>query len=256
MPYILAALSLAVQIYFIVHVFRSGRPYWWAFIILSAPVVGSIAYYLIEVMPGSQEERNARRAIKSVVRSFKPDAELKRRAQELEICGSTDNKLALAEECEACGMFDDAVRLYDSALSGPYAKDANIRTRLVRALLDGEPDATRAARALSIAREIAADQPDFRPTEIALLQARAQHVTGDLAGAAACYERLVTADASLEARTRYGLLLKDMGHSRQAGDVLKAVDEHARKFNIQHAEELAWVEKARATLAAIKADAT
>ena len=50
MPYILAALSLAVQIYFIVHVFRSGRPYWWAFIILSAPVVGSLAYYLVEVM--------------------------------------------------------------------------------------------------------------------------------------------------------------------------------------------------------------
>lgn len=248
MPYVLAALSLAVQIYFIVHVFRTGRPYWWAFIILSAPVIGSLAYYLVEVMPGSREERKARRAMQSVVRSFKPDAELKRRAQELEICGSTDNKLALADECEACGMFEDAVRLYDSALAGPYARDANIRFRLARALLDASPDQARARRALEVVRAIAADKPDYRPAEIGLLEARALHVAGDLNGAATLYERLVAADGNLETRTRYGLLLHDMGHLRQAEDILKAVDEHARRFNIQHEEELSWVARARAAL--------
>jgi hypothetical protein len=248
MPYVLAALSLAVQIYFIVHVFRTGRPYWWAFIILSAPVVGSLAYYLVEVMPGSREERKARRAVQSVVRSFKPDAELKRRAQELEICGSIDNKLALAEECEACGMFEEAARLYESALSGPYARDANIRFRLARALLDDAPDQARARRALELATAIATDKPDHRPGEVRLLQARALHVSGDLAGAAALYEQLVAANGNLETRTRYGLLLHDMGHLRQAEETLKAVDEHARRFNIQHEEELAWVDRARAAL--------
>ena len=32
----LIVLSLLVQAFFIIHVFRTGRPYWWAFIILSA----------------------------------------------------------------------------------------------------------------------------------------------------------------------------------------------------------------------------
>jgi hypothetical protein len=40
MPLIIA-LTVIIQAFFIWHVFSTGRPYWWAFVILSFPVMGS-----------------------------------------------------------------------------------------------------------------------------------------------------------------------------------------------------------------------
>lgn len=248
MPYILAALVIAVQIYFIIHVFRTRRPYWWAFIILSFPILGSIIYVLVEVMPGSQQERAAHKAVKNVVKAFQPDAELKRRAEELEVCGSIDNKLALAEECEHAGMLDEAVKLYDSALSGPYANDANIRMRLANALLRGEANTTSAARSLAIVRDIQSSDPGFRVAEMALLEARGLAATGDRLAAASRYEGLLKDTVGLEVRTRYGMLLRELGHTKQAEEVLQGVVDHAKRFNIQHARELEWLDVAKRTL--------
>ena len=94
---VLIVLSVVVQAFFIFHVFRTGRPYWWAYVILAFPLGGSLIYYFVEIFPNSRQERQARKAVRGIVRSIQPDAELKRRAEELEICGSMDNKMALAE---------------------------------------------------------------------------------------------------------------------------------------------------------------
>ena len=59
MPILIAALTVIIQACFIFHVFKTHRPYWWAFIILSFPVIGCIVYYFIEIFPGSQEARKA-----------------------------------------------------------------------------------------------------------------------------------------------------------------------------------------------------
>lgn len=91
---ILIILTVAVQAFFIYHVIRTGRPYWWAFVILSFPIGGSLIYYLVEVFPNSREHRTARKTVNNLIRNIQPDAELKRRAEELEICGSMENKLA------------------------------------------------------------------------------------------------------------------------------------------------------------------
>ena len=244
MPIILAALTLALQIYFIVHVFRTGRPYWWAFVILSAPVIGALFYYFLEVYPGSKEERDAHKLAKKVVKSFKPDETLKKRAAELETCGSVDNKVALAEECCRAGMYEEAVRLYQSALQGPYAKDSHIRYQLINALLDNGS----ASQARGLIADIRADDPAFRKTELSLLEARALEGVGDAPGAVAIYEKLVPDSVGLETRTRYGLLLKEMGHTRQAQGVFADVVTHANRFKIQHAEERAWLEAAEREL--------
>ena len=40
MPIFLAAITVVIQACFIYHVFKTRHPYWWAFIILSFPVIG------------------------------------------------------------------------------------------------------------------------------------------------------------------------------------------------------------------------
>src|SRR4051812_9140372 len=48
---VLAKLMWVIQLAMIVHVLKTGRPYWWFWILISAPVIGGIAYALIEVAP-------------------------------------------------------------------------------------------------------------------------------------------------------------------------------------------------------------
>jgi hypothetical protein len=54
----------------VIHAVRTGRPYYWALIILSFPVIGCVAYYFLEVFPNSREHRSARRAAAGLARAL------------------------------------------------------------------------------------------------------------------------------------------------------------------------------------------
>ncbi|MBK7674261.1 MAG: hypothetical protein IPJ27_05545 [Candidatus Accumulibacter sp.] len=98
MPLIIAV-TVLVQAFFVWHVFKTGRPYWWALIILSFPLIGCAVYYAAEVFPGSREHRTARGAAKKILHAIDPHAEVKKKVQDLEACASIHNKVALAAEC-------------------------------------------------------------------------------------------------------------------------------------------------------------
>ena len=51
---LLAALSLAIQLFFIVHAYRSGAPRYWILVIFAFPVAGCVAYYFFEGFPKSR----------------------------------------------------------------------------------------------------------------------------------------------------------------------------------------------------------
>ena len=240
---ILIILTVAVQAFFIYHVIRTGRPSWWAYVILSFPVGGSLIYYFVEIFPNSREHRKARRTVRDIVRTIKPDAELKRRAEELEICGSMDNKMALAEECEAVGMYGEAARLYRSCLAGVYANDPQLLFRLAAAeLMREEIGETRA-----LLQRLEQEHPAFKPLEAKLLRARLLEKT-DTSAALGLYEDLVPLYPGLEAKYRYGALLSEVGQRAQARNVFEEVLLHAKRFNIQHEGEQEWVRYARDNL--------
>ena len=119
MPVIAAALQLALDVFCCVHIWRNGRPYWWAFIVVSFPVFGALAYIIFEMLPSSGAQLN----VKRVIRHFQPDADFRARLNEVELCGSLANRLALADECINIGQFDDAIRIYRSVLQVQHADD-------------------------------------------------------------------------------------------------------------------------------------
>ena len=240
---VLIILSVAVQAFFIFHVFRTGRPYWWAYVILAFPFGGSLIYYFVEIFPNSREERKARKAVRGIVRSIKPDAELQRRTEELEICGSMDNKMALAEECESVGMFGEAARLYRSCLAGAYANDPQLLFRLAAAeLMREELNET-----TSLLQRLESEHPTYKPLEVKLLRARLLEKT-DASAALRLYEELVPVFSGLEAKCRYAALLRELGQEAQARSLFEEVVQHAKRFNIQHESEQEWVRYARAGL--------
>jgi hypothetical protein len=238
---VLLALTAVVQAFFVYHVYRSGRPYWWAFIILSFPVVGCVAYYLVEVFPGCREHRSARIAAGQLARAFNPSGELRRRLEELAVCPSVSNKIAAADEFMRCGVFGEAVELYQSALTGPHAEDPNLLLGLARAQVNNA-DYDDAKSTLTRLKSI---DPRFRPEEARLLLARTLESTGDVATALAEYEELAQIYVGLGAKCRYGMLLKQLGFTVQANSVFKDLLEHANRFRLNLDTERPWIDAAR-----------
>ena len=168
MPLIIA-ITVIIQAFFIYHVIRNNRPYWWAFLILSTPIVGCVIYYFVEIFPHSQEHRSVRRTGRNILRALNPDAAMRKRIDEADICGSVANKTALAEECLAAGFTEDAIHLYQSCLSSAHVNDPLLMFGLARAYLDhGSIPQT-----LSQLQQLQNDHPKFKPLEVRLLQARA-----------------------------------------------------------------------------------
>jgi hypothetical protein len=243
MPELIASTAV-IQAFFIVHVFRTARPYWWALLIVATPVVGCVIYYLLEIFPGSSEQRSARRAAVKVASALMVNGSLRRRLMDAESCPSVANKVAAAEELVRCGMYYRAVGMFQSALQGIYVNDPQLMLGLARAHVNNET--------FEQAREVLArlQRIDRRycPEEACLLNARALEGLGDHEDALLEYERLTQVFVGLEARCRYGLLLKRLGLNVQANRVFEEVLAHARRFNVRVHTEQVWIDMAKRSL--------
>ncbi len=242
---ILAGLLLLIQFSFAYHALKTGRPYWWIFIIMGFPVMGCLIYYFVEVFPNSREQRKVRRGARNVAKVLHPHADLKRRAEELEICGSVDNKLALAEECMVNEMHAEAYMLYESCLTGAYQTDGAILFGLARAAVENR-DWGNASGALA---RLKAEAPRTRPQDVRLLEARVLEGRGENDAALAAYRDLIPGFVGLEARYRYGEMLARLGQHEAASHMFNEVIEHSRRFASPLEDEQRWASAARRAIA-------
>jgi hypothetical protein len=237
---------LLMQIGIAVHALRTGRPLWWLFVILFFPVLGGLIYFLVEILPELRSSRAIRRFGSDIVKTVVPNAQLQGRAEELAVCGSVQNKLALAQECTARGHFDEAIKLYESAREGPFAQAPDLLLGLARVrFFNGEPKAARA-----LLEEVSTAHPDYYPQDVAILKARSADAAGDSATALRELEAMLDRSVGLEARFRYGEILARSGKTHEARAELEGVVSHARRFRIGPTER-PWAKRSRQLLASL-----
>ena len=134
MPLLILLIAL-VQVACILHVYRTGRSYLWALVILSLPLLGSVLYTLLEMVPAARAAHEADR--KDVPPAVDPRLRLQNRLAALEHCPSVANKTAAADAYMRCGRYAEAIGLYADALSGPHADDPSVLLGLARAQVNG-----------------------------------------------------------------------------------------------------------------------
>lgn len=242
---LIGAILLIIQFSFAFHALKTGRPYWWIFIIMAFPVMGCVIYYFVEVFPGSREQRKAHKTARNLIKKLQPDADLKRRAEELEICGSVDNKMALAAECFNHQMFTEAIALYESCLQGAFATDGALLFGLARASCE-QGDWNRLESTLA---RLNTDAPKTRPLEVRLLGARLLQGRQQTDAALAAYRALIPEFVGLEARFRYGELLSQLGQHEAAMQMFNEVITHAKRFASSLDDEQQWEIAARQAIA-------
>ncbi len=238
---LLGLLIVVIQFSFAFHALKTGRPYWWLFVIMGFPVMGCLIYYFVEVFPGSKEERKAHKTARSLIRKLQPDADLKKRVADLETCGSVDNKMALAEECLNHQMYEEAVTLYESCLKGAFADDGALLVRLAGAATEaGQWD-----KAQAVLECLAAVAPKHVSPETQLLHARIAQGRGQNDAALSAYRELIPEFVGLEARVRYGQLLDQLGQQEAALQMFNEVLAHSKRFASSIDSEHQWAEAAR-----------
>lgn len=240
-------LEVMIQFCFAFHVLKTGRPYWWIFIIMSFPVMGCVIYYFVEIFPGSREHRNAFRTARKLTKALNPTADLKKRAAELEICGSVDNRMALAEECMNHQMFAEAERLYESCVAGAFASDGTLLFALARAAIENG----NWAKAAATIERLRVAAPKYRPQEVSLLEARLAQGHAQHDRAITLYRDLLPTYTGLEARYRYAAYLADLERHEPAIEAFEEILKHAKRFASSLEDEQQWVSAARRDLAAL-----
>ena len=214
---LVGGIVLLIQLCFAYHALKTGRPYWWLFVIMAFPVMGCVLYYFIEVFPTSRESRKAEKAVRAIAKAFDPDKDLRARVADVEACGSVDNRVLLARECIERRMYEEAAALYRSCLNGVHENDPDLRFGLANALeLNGNHD-----EALVFAQKLRASHPAFRPAEAGLVIARALEGANRLEEALAELRVLADTYPGEEGRWRYGALLTRLGRADDAQEVFR-----------------------------------
>jgi hypothetical protein len=220
MPVIAAALQLALDAFCCIHIWRTGRPYWWAFVVLGFPVFGAVAYIVFEMLPSAGADQHVRR----VIRHFKPDAGFRARLEEVERCGSLANRLALADECINIGQFDDAIRIYESVLHGQHADDLQAMFGLANAYF-WKGDAGNAVREL---QRVVEREPMYASGEAKLMLARGLSGAGRANEARDTYEALLPHFAGEEARAYFVAFLAQQKDRARAEQIMADMDKRFR----------------------------
>jgi hypothetical protein len=240
-------LSLLVSILLSIHVAKTGRNLYWIMIIVALPVVGSIAYFVAEILPELRNNPQAHKAIQKIAKAIDPDRERKRIESKLTLADTIENRVRLAQECMALADYLKAEELYLSCLKGPHQHDANMMLGLAQAQF-ARGDVAASKKTLDL---LIAQNPEFKSTDGHMLYARSLEGLGDFQAALSEYQILSSSFPGEEGRARFALMLKRLDRNAEAQNIFRQMiqrSELAPKY--YRRDNRQWIELAKEQLQA------
>ena len=219
----LLALGFLVQACLAIHAYRTGRERWMYLIIL-VPIVGSLIYVLVEVLPEIRYSSTGRRAASRVAGMIVPSDNMAKLRERLDLLDSVENRQLLARECVKAGEYDEAIELYTGCLKGIYKNDLQLMLELANANYLHE----RYSDARDIFIRLREIHPEFRHADGHLLLARTLENLGEDSNALREYKEVANYYPGEEASCRYALLLKKMGCTQEANEVFNKIISRSR----------------------------
>lgn len=216
---LLAILLLAIDVACAVHVGKTGRPFFWFYLIFMLPGVGALAYVAFELAPEFLGSARGQRAAQAAANLIDPGKTYRALLDAVEGAPTVDNLRRLADECVALDRWAEAQELYRRCLVGLHADEPDLLLGLARAEFGGgQPAAARATL-----ERLRAANPAFQSADGHLLYARALEAAGDHDTALREYEALADYYPGPEASCRLALLLRQSGNGERAASIMAGV---------------------------------
>ncbi len=241
-----AILIAIVTIALVVHAYRVGKFMPWGFIMLCFPVVGIVAYTVVELIPAAMG-RGSGSPMRRQLGGQRDERDWRALADAVEISDTIANRAALADECLRLGYFEEARGHYESILGRPTGDSPVFAAGKARA----EFGAGRPKEAIATLDDLKARWPDYHSGDAHLLYARALEESGRTEEALAEYEAVSNYYPGAEARVRHGVLLHRRGRHADSRALLSAAIAQVRRLP-DHAQQMQaeWLALAERTLRA------
>ncbi len=219
---------IALQVACIVHVIKTGRNQLWIMALFFLPVVGALAYFVVEVLPGLQGNRHVRTARAAAIARIDPERDVRAARDALDLADTSANRIRLADALAEIGRHFEAIPLYREALSrGPG--DARTNAKLAASLFEtGAAD-----EALAILDSLDSPSGQSEADRRNLLRAKTLEHLGQADEALKLYADVVTRIPGEEARCRYAALLLSEGYEGRARRVLEEVEKRMKRLDRQ-----------------------
>ncbi len=242
---------IALQIACAIHCARTGRSGIWVMVIIFFPVLGSLAYVIMEVLPGSGVTRSVGRAREKAAAKLDPDKPIRLAREALETADTAASRVALADALAERGLWDEAIQHYEQGeMKAPGGRDRGIRLKLITALFE----AGRLQRARKLLEALEPSSVGSDNDRASLLLARMLEAEGESARALELYADVGVRLPGAEAQCREAGLLLHLGRRAEAVAPLVEVEKRAKRVDrserVRQAEMYGW---AAETLAELRA---
>jgi hypothetical protein len=228
-----------LQLGLIIHVYKTGRPYWWIYVLFIAPAIGGLAYLLLELLPEWKTNRGGFWQPRSV--------RIRRLRDALEEGDIVQTRLKLADELLAAGQPEEALAIANDALTGVFKDDPHTLASVARVRIEaGKP-----REALEALGKIDTKHDKMLDLEVTVMRGRALFATGQHHEAQTNMEAVQTRYTGEEPRYYLALSLRATGKKDEARQLLEdIVKKFRRASRAWRRSERHWFQLANAALKA------
>jgi len=202
-----------VQLAMIVHVLRTGRPYWWIWILFAAPLIGGLAYFFVELAPDLRGSRGFLARLKP--RKWRV-SDCRRRLEEAD---TVKNRLALARELSDAGLAREAHETAVECLQGVFRDDARTLVDVARFKIG----VSAYDDALALLDRVDTTGDRMLSIDIGLLKGDCLAGLGRYPEAELAYEAVVDRHIGEAVRAGLAIVYEKTGRHEKAAEIWKAI---------------------------------
>jgi hypothetical protein len=238
MAILFGLIPFALQLLLIIHVLKTRRDFFWIYLLIFLPLVGGLAYIVVEILPGIGRSRAVRSAGQAVAKAINPTRRMRELESLLALQDTVRNRLDLAGEYRAGGLPEKAVDVLKGCLTGVHADDPELRHTLAQALVESG----QAAEALPLLARLEREgRLESVSDKISVLRAREAAGEDTLSA----YRLLYEADKGLESGYWHVAALVKAGRREEAAKVVQEMRDQLKRFRqFKRTMGTQWLERA------------
>jgi len=210
------------------------------------PLIGGVAYLVIELLPELSGSIRGQRALRNVKQTLNPGADLRQSEAAWSQSPNVDNGRRYAQALLDSGKTDEAEDIINQALKGLFATEPTLL--LLKARLQFEKERTR--EAMQTLESLQKHNPDFRSAEGHLLYARALEAEDRIDDAIREYSAVSGYFPGVEARYRLAMCLEVAGKSTASRAEMESILNDAKLAPPHfHKSQKTWLDAIKRELA-------
>ncbi|MDN3640738.1 hypothetical protein QWY82_18210 [Simiduia curdlanivorans] len=238
---------MLLQVLLIVHAMKTGRNTLWIWVLLMAPMIGGLAYLIVELLPAWSSSNSAQKARKKVRDITDPHRDFRLAQDNLKRNETIQNLVNMAKECAGKGLYKDAEMFYERALKGIYQTDPILLEGLagVQLLDQRYEDCKRTLNSLI------QHNPNFRSKTGHVMYAQCLYHLKDIDGASEEFEALKKYHATALVKYHLGEIRHRQNRPTDALNEFRSIIEQENAWDPSGNGDEQWLTKAQARIAEI-----